>query len=64
MAVSPEHQGEGLGRAVTVLGLDHLKALGLSDVVLYVDEENVAAVRTYEGLGFTDREVHRQFARA
>ncbi|MEO7752140.1 MAG: mycothiol synthase [Terracoccus sp.] len=64
VAVSPDHQGEGLGRAVTVLGLDHLKALGLADVVLYVDEDNVAAVRTYEGLGFTDHEVHRQFARA
>ena len=63
VAVSPEHQGEGLGRAVTVLGLDHLRSLGLSRVVLYVDEENVAAVRTYRGLGFDDVEVHRQFAR-
>ncbi len=64
VAVSPDHRGEGLGRAVTALGLDHLKALGLADVVLYVDEDNVAAVHTYEGLGFTDREVHRQFVRA
>jgi mycothiol synthase len=63
VAVSPAHQGEGLGRAVTVLGLDHLRSLGLSRVVLYVDEENTAAVRTYRGLGFEDVEVHRQFAR-
>jgi mycothiol synthase len=63
VAVSPEHQGEGLGRAVTVLGLDHLRSLGLARVVLYVDEENTAAVRTYRGLGFEDVEVHRQFAR-
>lgn len=62
VAVSPEHQGEGLGRAVTVLGLDHLRSLGLARVVLYVDEENTAAVRTYRGLGFEDVEVHRQFA--
>ena len=48
---------------VTVLGLDHLRSLGLDRVVLYVDEENVAAVRTYTALGFTDVEVHRQFAR-
>jgi mycothiol synthase len=63
VAVSPDRQGEGLGRAVTVLGLDHLRSLGLDRVVLYVDEENVAAVRTYRALGFADVEVHRQYAR-
>jgi mycothiol synthase len=63
VAVSPEHQGQGLGRAVTVLGLDHLRSRGLDRVVLYVDEDNVAAVRTYSALGFTDLEVHQQFAR-
>jgi mycothiol synthase len=64
VAVSPDRQGQGLGRAVTVLGLDHLRSLGLARVVLYVDEDNVAAVRTYAALGFEDVEVHRQFARA
>ncbi|WP_353507609.1 mycothiol synthase [Intrasporangium sp.] len=63
VGVAPDRQGEGLGKAVTILGLDHLRARGLRDVVLYVDEDNVAAVRTYAGLGFTDREVHRQYAR-
>ncbi|WP_404388900.1 mycothiol synthase [Humibacillus xanthopallidus] len=63
VAVSPDRQGQGLGRTVTVLGLDHLRSLGLHEVVLYVDEENVAAVRTYTALGFTDVEVHQQFAR-
>jgi len=64
VAVSPDRQGQGLGRAVTVLGLDHLRSLGLDRVVLYVDEDNVAAVRTYAALGFVDVEVHRQYARA
>jgi mycothiol synthase len=64
VAVSPDQQGQGLGRAVTALGLDHLRSLGLDRVVLYVDEDNVAAVRTYAALGFVDVEVHRQFARA
>ena len=63
VGVSPDRQGSGLGRAVTVLGLDHLAGRGLTDVDLYVDEENTAAVHTYTRLGFTDREVHRQFAR-
>ena len=63
VAVSPARQGQGLGRAVTILGLDHLRSLGLDRVVLYVDEDNVAAVRTYAALGFVDVEVHRQYAR-
>lgn len=63
VGVSPDRQGQGLGKAVTILGLDHLRARGQRDVVLYVDEENVAAVHTYASLGFTDREVHRQYAR-
>jgi mycothiol synthase len=63
VAVAPDRQGHGLGRAVTVLGLDHLRSRGLARVVLYVDEDNVAAVRTYRALGFEDLEVHRQFAR-
>ena len=64
VGVSPDRQGEGLGRTVTILGLDHLRARGLDDVVLYVDEDNVAAVHTYRRLGFEDLEVHRQYSRA
>lgn len=64
VGVSPDRQGEGLGKAVTILGLDHLRDKGLRDVVLYVDEENVAAVHTYTSLGFADVELHRQYARS
>lgn len=63
VGVSPDRQGEGLGKAVTILGLDHLRAGGQHEVVLYVDEENTAAVHTYRSLGFGDREIHRQFSR-
>lgn len=62
VGVDPAHQGEGLGRAVTILGLDHLRDRGLAEVVLYVDEENEAAVHTYRSLGFDTLEVHRQYA--
>jgi mycothiol synthase len=41
-----------LGRALTDLGLAHLRAHGLGQVLLYVEEDNEAAVRLYESRGF------------
>jgi mycothiol synthase len=52
VGVHPAYQGRGLGRPVTALGLAHLAGLGLPEVVLYVDGDNHAAIRTYTGLGF------------
>jgi mycothiol synthase len=52
VAVDPEYQGSGLGRAVTLLGLHHLQDRGLPSAMLYVDGDNAAAVATYTRLGF------------
>ena len=63
VGVSPDHQGRGLGRALTVAGLRHLRSLGLSQAMLYVDADNTSALRTYTGLGFTRWDVDVQFSR-
>lgn len=64
VGVSPHAQGRGLGRVLTLVGLHHLRQRRLSQVLLYVDADNDAAVRTYTSLGFTRWDVDVQFRRA
>lgn len=55
VGVASSERGTGLGKALTVLGLQHLASLGLAEALLYVDESNAAAIGLYEKLGFTTR---------
>jgi mycothiol synthase len=52
VGVDPGQQGGGLGRALTLAGVAYLQRLGLTQVMLYVDESNTAATRLYTALGF------------
>jgi mycothiol synthase len=52
LGVDPDAQSLRLGTALTDLGLAYLRGRGLAQVLLYVEEENAAAVRLYEGRGF------------
>jgi mycothiol synthase len=63
VGVDPAYQGLGLGRAVTVLGLAHLRARGLTEAMLYVDADNRAAVATYSRLDFTRKAVDIMYSR-
>jgi mycothiol synthase len=53
VGVDPARRGSGLGRGLTLAGLHHLRALDLSQAMLYVDDTNTAAIALYEGLGFS-----------
>jgi mycothiol synthase len=52
VGVHPAEQGTGLGRALTLAGLNYLRGRETPSVMLYVDGENTAAIRLYASLGF------------
>jgi mycothiol synthase len=52
LGVDPSAAGRGLGTALTLAGLRHLRAEGLEQAMLYVDESNTTAIRLYTRLDF------------
>ncbi|MBG6181620.1 mycothiol synthase [Arthrobacter sp. CAN_A1] len=62
VGVTPEAQGMGLGKALTIAGIEHLHSLGLQAIMLYVDADNTAAVALYRKLGFTRWDVDVMYA--
>ncbi|ORW96554.1 mycothiol synthase [Mycobacterium sp. IEC1808] len=68
VGVDPAAQGRRLGQTLTAIGIQYLagRLSGLAEptVMLYVESDNVAAVRTYQRLGFTTYSVDTAYAPA
>lgn len=66
VGIDPDAQGRGLGRTLTLVGLeylaDRLAGAGDPSVLLYVESDNTAALRTYARLGFTVYSVDTAYA--
>ncbi|OBH90430.1 mycothiol synthase [Mycobacterium scrofulaceum] len=66
VGVDPAAQGRGMGQMLTAIGIESLaqRLAGSAEptVLLYVESDNQAAVRTYQGLGFTTYSVDTAYA--
>jgi RimJ/RimL family protein N-acetyltransferase len=50
--VSQDFRNRGLGKALTILALDHARAMGIRRVWLTVESYNFRAIKLYRGTGF------------
>ncbi len=64
VGVDPDQQGRGLGRSMTLAGLHWLREQGLDQAMLYVDNDNPAAMRLYRSIGFEVHDTDVVFQRA
>jgi len=63
VGVSPDRQGEGLGRRLVEAGLRRLAERGIRDALLYVEADNAPAVALYRSYGFDNHSIDIQYAR-
>jgi mycothiol synthase len=62
IGVDPRFQGRGLGRTLTLVGLDWLhRVRGIDHGMLYVDATNAPAIAMYTRLGFAVHHTDRAF---
>ncbi|MFC1997673.1 GNAT family N-acetyltransferase [Chloroflexota bacterium] len=55
VAVHPDHRRKGIARALTMAALNHIQNRPIRSIWLQVRDNNNAAVRLYESIGFIER---------
>lgn len=63
IAIDPSRHGRGLGKPMTLAGLEWLSTQGLAHAMLYVESDNDAANATYATIGFTRHHIDRAYRR-
>lgn len=63
IAVDPDFTGQGLGRPMTLAGLEWLAARGLTVGMLYVESDNHPANAVYRRIGFEHHHTDRAYRR-
>lgn len=61
IAIDPSAHGRGLGKPMTLAGLEWLSDRGLEHGMLYVESDNDPANATYAGIGFTRHHTNRAY---
>jgi mycothiol synthase len=61
VGVSPDRQGEGLGRRLVEAGFARLASRGIRTAHLYVEGDNAPALALYRSFGFTQRSIDVQY---
>jgi mycothiol synthase len=61
IAVDPTVSRHGLGRRLTLAGLDHMARAGITIGMLYCDATNAPAVKLYVDLGFTVNHIDQAY---
>ncbi len=64
IAVDPTFHGQGLGRSLTIAGLDFLASKSIEVGMLHVEHDNVAAQSLYRDLGFVEHDSHCWWGRS
>ena len=61
IAVDPDFHGRGFGKPLTISGLNYLANAGADLGMLYVEADNIPAIRIYEDIGFTHFSTNRAY---
>ncbi|PTF44042.1 ribosomal-protein-alanine N-acetyltransferase, partial [Staphylococcus epidermidis] len=61
IAVDPDYQRQGLGRALLEHLIDELEKRGVATLWLEVRASNAAAIALYESLGFNEATIRRNY---